>query len=259
VECLDYDAESPELNLALDEALLLEAEEGKRGESLRFWTFSLPFVVLGHSRRAHLEADLQACADEGIPVLRRASGGGTVLQLPGCLNYSLVLAIAHKESLSTIAGTTQAVMRTHAAVCARLTGEDVRWEGESDLVLRGKKFSGNAQRRLVRHILFHGTFLLHADLSAISRYLRHPEQEPPYRQGRPHSDFLTNCHLEPERLKEALAEAWGAAGRPKVAAPRVAAPRVAAPQATPPTAVPLERARTLVMERYGVREWQFRR
>jgi lipoate-protein ligase A len=239
VEYLDYVAESPEMNLALDEALLLEAEEGMRGESLRFWSPSLPFVVLGHSRRASLEADLRACAEEGIPVLRRASGGGTVLQIPGSLNYSLVLAVAGRGSLSTIAGATQAVMPRHAALCARLTGEEVHWEGESDLVLRGKKFSGNAQRRLVHHLLFHGTFLLDADLSAISRYLRHPEKEPPYRRHRSHADFLTNCHLEPERLKQALAEAWEAAAGAGT--------------------VPLERARALVAERYGVREWQLRR
>src|SRR5437667_5341974 len=77
-------------NLALDEALLLEAEAGRGGEVLRLWEWSRYAVVLGAGCRL-AEVDEAACAADAVPILRRASGGGTVLLGPGCLCYTLVL------------------------------------------------------------------------------------------------------------------------------------------------------------------------
>ena len=59
---------------------------------LRFWEPNKPFVVVGYANQAAREVDLEACRKLGIPVFRRCTGGGTVLQGPGCLNYSLDLA-----------------------------------------------------------------------------------------------------------------------------------------------------------------------
>src|SRR5437868_2848192 len=79
-------------NLALDEALLLEAEAGRGGEVLRLWEWPLPAVVLGAGCRLAEDVDEERCRADGVPVLRRASGGGTVLLGAGCLLYTLVLA-----------------------------------------------------------------------------------------------------------------------------------------------------------------------
>src|SRR4051794_35022284 len=78
-------------NLALDEALLLEAEAGRAGEVLRVWEWPRPAVVLGSGCRLAEDVDEEACRRDGVPVLRRASGGGTVLLGPGSLCFGLVL------------------------------------------------------------------------------------------------------------------------------------------------------------------------
>jgi lipoate-protein ligase A len=77
-------------------------------------------------------------------------------------------------------------------------------------VWRGRKFSGNAQRRRQTHLLFHGTLLLNFDLALATRYLPMPSRAPAYRAARPHSEFLTNLPLAPAAVKEALQSAWGA-------------------------------------------------
>src|SRR5262245_38971942 len=64
-------------NLALDEALLLEAEAGRGGEVLRFWEWPEPAVVLGSAGVVADDVDDPACTADGVPVLRRSSGGGT--------------------------------------------------------------------------------------------------------------------------------------------------------------------------------------
>src|ERR671937_1831087 len=89
-------------NLALDEALLLEAEAGRGGEVLRLWEWPTPGVVLGSGCRLAEDVHEAACRADGVPVLRRASGGGTVLLAAGCLLYSLVLSYERYAELQDI-------------------------------------------------------------------------------------------------------------------------------------------------------------
>src|SRR5687768_15507648 len=88
---LDHTLPTPAENLALDEALLLEAEAGRAGEVLRIWEWPTPAVVLGAGGSIADDVNKPACAADGVPIARRASGGGTVLLGRGCLLYSLVL------------------------------------------------------------------------------------------------------------------------------------------------------------------------
>src|SRR5262245_44929423 len=96
----DFTCPSPVENLACDEALLDLCERGGEGEILRFWEPQTPLVVLGYANQAAREVNLEACRAAGTPVLRRCSGGGTVLQGPGCVNYSLVLEIGGTSALT---------------------------------------------------------------------------------------------------------------------------------------------------------------
>jgi lipoate-protein ligase A len=201
---------SPAKNLACDEVLLDLCDEEAGGEVLRFWEPAEPFVVLGYANRAASEANLAECEALGIPVFRRCSGGGTVLQAPGCLNYSLILRIPESGPLQTIAGTNRFILDKHRAALQSLVQGKVEVRGHTDMALGGLKFSGNAQRRKRRALIFHGTFLLRADLDLIGKALRMPSKEPDYRQGRSHLDFLTNLNLPPGVVKDALRDAWGA-------------------------------------------------
>ena len=99
---LDLTLSSPEENIALDEALLLDAEEGLGGEVLRLWQWDHPAVILGSGGKLAEDVNEPACAADGVPVLRRSSGGGTVLLGPGCLCFSLVLAFARDPRLEDL-------------------------------------------------------------------------------------------------------------------------------------------------------------
>src|SRR5262245_1919259 len=99
---LDLALDSLAANLALDEALLLEAEAGRGGEVLRVWEWSAPAVVLGAGCRLAEDVNEAACHADGVPIQRRASGGGTVLLGAGCLLYSLVLAYERSPFLREI-------------------------------------------------------------------------------------------------------------------------------------------------------------
>jgi lipoate---protein ligase len=222
-------------NLALDEALLLDAEAGA-GDVLRFWEWPHPAVVIGAGGQRHAEVDIARSRHDGVPIVRRASGGGTVLLGPGCLLYSLILGMADLPELADLRASYRAIGARMMAAFAEV-GAIV--DGQSDLVLAGRKFSGNAQQRKRSHLLHHGTILYAFDLSRIGDYVQHPPRMPDYRRDRPHADFVTNVPMSVERIKARMAEAW---------------------QATESTTeVPTELIERLVHEKYGRDSWHERR
>jgi lipoate-protein ligase A len=208
----DFSAREPAENLAADEALLDWCEAGGNRQALRFWESPVHFVVLGYGNRAAEEARMEACRAAGVPVLRRCSGGGSVVQGPGCLNYSVVLEIACTPELAGITGANRFVMERNRTAIEALLGRPVTIEGFTDLAIDGRKFSGNAQRRKRRCLLFHGTILLGMDLAQVKQWLRPPPRQPDYRRARAHDEFILNLPLSAAAVQAALARAWNADG-----------------------------------------------
>lgn len=209
LHCYDVTLPLPEENLALDEALLNLVDADPSNSILRFWQPSEYFVVVGRSNRPESEVNLEACRADQIPVLRRVTGGGTVVIGPGCLCYSLVIPFSDKlRSLDVSTMTTELMSRTAAGLTSIRTQIDVR--GVSDLVADSRKVSGNAQRRLQKAFIHHGTLLYSFDIAKIERFLRHPTKEPEYRESRRHSDFVANLAATAEELKTNLRTSWNA-------------------------------------------------
>lgn len=207
---IDLSFTRPEDNLAFDEALLDLCEEGSLGETIRFWETGRSFVVAGYSNKLESEVNLARCSQLDVPVLRRASGGGTVLQAPGCLNYALILRTDRGPDYSSTTRTNTAIMETHRAALSQLTGKAVSVQGITDLVLDSRKFSGNAQRRKRHTLLFHGTFLYAMDPGPVEELLRLPTLRPQYRADRSHRDFIANLDATRSAIRSALIRAWGA-------------------------------------------------
>ncbi|MGH7794913.1 MAG: lipoate--protein ligase family protein [Candidatus Binatia bacterium] len=201
----------PPANLACDEALLEQMEADPSIDAcLRVWQAKKHFVVLGHSNRLFSEVNISVCNENRIPILRRISGGGTVMQGPGCLNYSLILRSGARH-LKNIGDTFRYVLQRHRLSVDEMCGaEKVRIEGISDLAIDGQKFSGNAQYRKSSCVLVHGTFLLNFDLKIIDKYLSVPAKQPAYREARPHLQFVKNLNVDAVQLCERLKTAWRA-------------------------------------------------
>jgi len=225
-------------NLACDEALFHHVE--RTGQSwLRLWQPVEPTVVLGYANAALKEADLEFCKKNGIAINRRISGGGTVVLLEGCLCYSLALPIIDNTPFEHIGTTNRFIMETNRNALEASTGQPIKVEGVSDLALNGRKFSGNAQKRGRRALLFHGSLLTNANLELIANCLRHPTAEPDWRTRRSHADFMANLGHSFRAIESALANAWQAA-----------------PADPPPLSDEIQR---LSIERYQKTAWHFSR
>ncbi len=233
---LDRTLPSVAENLALDEALLLQAEAGTAGEVLRFWEVPELAVVLGSGCKLHEDVDVAACQHDGVPILRRSSGGGTVLLGRGCLCFSLILAFQRDPSFSEVRASYVAIL---GRLLAAFDLPGLALDGISDLTINGYKISGNAQQRKRTHLLHHGTILYDFDLSLVGRYLKQPIRQPEYRADRLHEQFLVNLTQPRDWLVERIAAAWQADG-----------------EYGP---LPLERVARLIEEKYALASWTARR
>jgi lipoate-protein ligase A len=231
-------SDTPEEHLAWDEALLDWAESGEGGEALWFWESTVPFVAVGYGQSVQREVNVAQCDARGIPVLRRCSGGGTVVQGPGCLNYGLVLRITTPDPAATISTANASIMERQRRALATLMSDEVAVSGHTDLAVAGRKFSGNSQRRRQGHLLFHGTILLNLDLELIDLFLKSPSRSPQYRAGRAHQEFVFNTGLRRQAVEAALRAEWKANG--------------------PSPPLPTGRMQDLVAAKYGRPEWNRR-
>ena len=219
MKLLDLTLPSPAENLACDEALLDWRDENGGEEILRFWESPETFIVVGYANKVATEVNVESCRAGQIPIFRRCSGGGTVLQGRGCLNYALILEIKENSPLAGISGANKFIMERNrnaiqnvgsSAPHALIDGPVIAVRGHTDLTIGGLKFSGNSQRRKKDFLLFHGTFLLDFDLALVGELLRMPSKQPDYRQGRGHGEFLTNLKLPADTVKAALIKSWNA-------------------------------------------------
>ena len=236
---LDLTLPTPEENLALDEALLDEAEAAAGPfELLRIWESPEPLVVLGRSSQARREVNIDFCRSQGIRVLRRSSGGAAVVVAPGSLMYALVLSYEFRPQLRALDEAHRFVLgKTADALEDVVPG--VQHQGTSDLALCERKFSGNSVRCKRRHFLYHGTLMHALDVRLVEQCLAMPPRQPGYRQDRPHESFLTNVNAAVEQLRAALVEAWQADERTDN--------------------WPRRRVADLIAQRYGQEEWTFQR
>jgi lipoate---protein ligase len=223
-------------NIALDEALLDEAEAADSPvETLRLWESPEPMVVVGRSSRMATEVRLDVCRKQGIPVLRRPSGGLAIVAGPGCLMYALVLSYKLRPQLRVLDQAHRWILGTLVSALAPLA-PGVGCRGTSDLAIDGRKFSGNSARCRRNHILYHGTLLYDFPLPLIEQCLAMPPRMPDYREGRPHRGFVRNLELPPEAIRQALIEAFHAR--------------------EPCIAWPADRTARIVAEKYTQAEWQ---
>jgi lipoate-protein ligase A len=147
---------SPAFNQAYEELVF---HQGEGLPLLMLWR-NEPAVICGKHQNLYGEVNVWRANQQGLPLIRRESGGGTVTHGYGNLNYTMVHALAGDWDAADFP--------RPIIACLRELGADAALFDHAGIAVGGLKVSGSAQRITGGRILHHGTLLFDADLGQVN-------------------------------------------------------------------------------------------
>ncbi|MBQ7475427.1 MAG: lipoate--protein ligase [Clostridia bacterium] len=149
-----------------------------------------PTLMIGKYQDIYGEIDLPYARDHGINVVRRLSGGGTIYTDPGGFQYSFILR-GGGESIDF-----DGFIEPVVAALRRL-GIPAGRSGRNDILLGGRKISGNAQYKLRGATVHHGSLLFSTDIEEMTRASTPPDYKISSKSIRSVRDRVTNISEYP--------------------------------------------------------------
>lgn len=162
-------------NMALDQAILEQVAAGTVPPTFRLYGWKPAAISIGYFQGMEEEVDLAACREHGVDCVRRITGGGAVFHQSE-VTYSIVLPLEHPLADQAILASYERLCQGIVAGLADL-GVAARFAPINDIVVEGKKISGNAQTRKLGCILQHGTLLLNVDVDLMFSLLKVPSEK----------------------------------------------------------------------------------
>ncbi len=151
--------------LAMEEFVAEHVE----GDSLFVWRVS-PTVIIGRNQDVEAEVNLQYCREHDVRVIRRKSGGGCVYSDMGNIMISYV---SRRGDVSEVFDRYLSAL----TACLRSLGLNAEKSGRNDILVEGRKVSGNAFHQLPDRSIVHGTLLYDTDFRALEVAIRPPVEK----------------------------------------------------------------------------------
>ena len=151
--------------LAMEEFVAREIE----GEAFFVWRVE-PTVIFGRNQVLENEVNLEYCREHGVDVVRRKSGGGCVYSDLGNI---MVSYISRRGDVSEVFDR----YMTALTEALRALGVPAEKSGRNDILVEGRKVSGNAFHQLPDRSIVHGTLLYSTDLEALTEAIRPPVEK----------------------------------------------------------------------------------
>ena len=159
--CINQPNSDPYFNLAAEEYFLKNFQE----DFFMLWR-SRPSVVVGKHQNALAEINHEFVRRNQIPVARRLSGGGTVFHDAGNVNFTFI------RNVKDISEVNFKVFTVPVIEALKKLDVDAYTTGRNDLLIDGKKISGNAEHVHRNRVLHHGTLLFDSHLEALKGALK---------------------------------------------------------------------------------------
>jgi lipoate-protein ligase A len=158
-------------------------------EDFLVWIPERTVIVLGQSNEAESAVWTEMAEADGIPVIKRPSGGQTVILTPNTVVISVRLISERLENPRVY------FKRVNDIILSALHGmgvENLGQKGISDITIGEKKILGSSIYRKKNLVFYHAVLNVAESPEFIGRYLKHPSREPDYRAGRKHEEFVTS-------------------------------------------------------------------
>lgn len=153
------------------------------------WKPDKTYVVLGASNTEENAVNLEMINGHEIIVIKRNSGGQTVLLTP----KTLVIAVAFTTFNYVNSRKAFAIINSQIIEGLKRCGiKGIQEKGISDLAINDKKILGSSIYHKRQRFFYHAVLNVSEDVDLIEKYLKPPEKEPDYRKGRSHKEFVTS-------------------------------------------------------------------
>jgi lipoate-protein ligase A len=174
---LDTETHDAFYNMALDEAIATARSKNLVPNTIRFFKWEPSAVSIGYFQSMEEEVDTSSCNERNIDYIRRRTGGGAVYHdRDGELTYSLLINEDHRLISKDF-------QKTYEKLCSglvlglRLLGIPAEFKPINDIIVEGKKISGNAQTRGMNVVHQHGTILRKVDPALMFTVLKVPSEK----------------------------------------------------------------------------------
>ena len=242
-------AARPEVQMAIDEAIMRARIEGRVPDTVRLYVFRPSSITIGRFQSVRHDVNLEKCRELGIPVVRRITGGGSVFHDEfGEITYSVVAGEDIHPMLKNVESSYRYLAGPLVDALKEL-GLEAGFSGLNDIVANGKKISGSAQTRRKGVILQHGTFMYSTRLDVLVSVLRASKVKLKDKGVKSIWERVTT--VEREGIKLSRDEAYELLMRKFFEAFPLEEGKL--------TDYELELAERLVEERYGSDEWNYAR
>jgi lipoate-protein ligase A len=152
----------PRINLALEEYMLRKSEIS---EDMLLFYINEPSIIIGRNQNTLEEINYDHVKENGIHVVRRLSGGGAVYHDLGNLNFSFITN-NDGNNFSNFKKFTAPVIKE-----LKKLGVEAELSGRNDILVDGRKISGNAQYSSRGRMFSHGTLLFDSHLEDVGAAL----------------------------------------------------------------------------------------
>lgn len=159
--CINSDFENPQYNLATEEYLLKNTEH-----DVFMLYINAPSIIIGKHQNALSEINLDYVEQNNLKVVRRLSGGGTVYHDLGNLNYAWIMH-GEQGKIVDFDKYTDDIL----AFLQSLNLQVIR-NKNNDLLIDGKKISGNAEHVFKNKLIHHGTLLFSSELDKLNQSIK---------------------------------------------------------------------------------------
>lgn len=156
------------MNMAIDESVSARVASGQSPPTIRFYGWKPRAISIGYFQSLEREVDLENCKAAGVDIVRRRTGGGAVFH-----DNEVTYSIIAKEELFP-----KDIIASYREICGYLIdalgflGMDAEFKPINDILVKGKKISGNAQTRRAGVLLQHGTLLYEVDVDRMFSLLK---------------------------------------------------------------------------------------
>lgn len=160
--CIKNEDTNPYFNLAAEEYVLKNFSDNV----FMLWR-NAPSIIVGNHQNTLAEINVEYVRENNIDVVRRLSGGGAVFHDLGNLNFTFIKNIDKSKDKVDFSTFTKPIIDV-----LRNMDINAKFEGRNDIVIDGKKISGNAQHTNGNRMIHHGTLLFSSVMTDLSNALK---------------------------------------------------------------------------------------